>query len=756
MSVEKAEPSKPHGADNGPPPPGREIVEAALAAGLGSLDESAAKSLFAAYGISVTPGAVVRDLAEALAAAHSLGYPVVMKGMARDVLHKTDAGLVVLDIDDDEAARSAFHSLQRRGEAALEGVLVEKMLPRGREFVVGMTRDPQFGPVVMFGVGGILTEALDDVAFGVAPLDDREANELLGAFRATKLLGEFRASPAVDRQALVDLIQSVGRMAFDHPEIGEIDVNPVLVDDTRPVAVDALVTLRKPDQGEQKDLEANLHNLDAVFSPKSVAVVGASNDPTKWGGTILANMMSGGFPGALYPVNPRSESIFGLPAFPSLGDLPEVPDLVIVAVPARLVPEVIDECASLGVRAVVVISSGFSEVSAEGAALERTVAETCARHGIAMIGPNCMGVMSSWSRFYATGAVIMHPETGPGSFLSQSGNMGIQLMAAAEGRKGGIGKFVGIGNEALFDATDLFEYFRTDSQTGVILAYLEGFSDGRRFMESARKASVQKPVIVLRAAVSDYGTKAALSHTGTMAGSSRVYEAVVRQSGIISTSDPDEFLDLAFSLSYMPLPRGRRVAVVTMGGGWGVLSADEVSRTGLELADLPQDVLDELSAVLPAYWSHGNPVDLVGAMSDFAPERAVEAVVRCDAVDAVIALGIVGIGPGRQRVIETAASIQAAAGGDPALRELGEFEDFMSREAAYIRRTGELMNRYEKPIINVSFTPVEQAVFESGGTYSAVVLPSPLRSVRVIAKMACYRAYLDSVNGTVGGTGGAR
>lgn len=751
MSGDRAEPATSQATDREVQPLGRVIVEAALAAGHTSLDESAAKALFASYGISVTPGAVVRDLDAALAAAHSLGYPVVMKGMVRDVLHKTDAGLVILDVDDDEAARAAFHSLERRGEEALEGVLVERMLPRGREFVVGMSRDPQFGPVVMFGVGGVLTEALDDVAFGVAPLDEREANELLGAFRATRLLGEFRTAPAVDRQALVGLIQSVGRMAFDHPEISEIDVNPVLVDGTQPVAVDALVTLQAPDKGGAKDLEAALHSLDAVFSPKSVAVVGASNDPTKWGGTILTNMMSGGFPGAIYPVNPRSENIFGLPAFPSLSDLPEVPDLVMVAVPARLVPDVIEECASLGVRAVVVISSGFSEVSEEGAALERTVAETCARHGIAMIGPNCMGVMSSWSRFYATGAVIMHPETGPGSFLSQSGNMGIQLMAAAEERKGGIGKFVGIGNEALFDATDLFEYFRTDPQTGVILAYLEGFSDGRRFMESARKASVQKPVIVLRAAISDYGTKAALSHTGTMAGSARVYEAVVRQGGIISTSDPDEFLDLAFSLSYMPLPRGRRVAVVTMGGGWGVLSADEVSRTGLELAELPQEVVDEVSAFLPPYWSHGNPVDLVGAMSDRAPERAVEAVVRCDAVDAVIALGIVGIGPGRQRVIETAGIIQAVGGGDPALRELGEFEDFMAREAAYIRRTGELMNRYEKPIINVSFTPVEQAVFESGGPYSAVVLPSPLRSVRVIAKMACYRAYLDSVNGTVGG-----
>ncbi|MHB0981530.1 MAG: acetate--CoA ligase family protein [Thermoleophilia bacterium] len=736
-------------------PPGREIVLAALAAGHSSLDESSAKALFSAYGIAVTPGRVVEEIAEALIAAHELGFPVVMKGMSRDILHKTDAGLVVLDVDDDEAVHAGYQTLQRRGEGKLDGVLVEKMLPRGREFVVGMTRDPQFGPVVMFGVGGVLTEALDDVVFGVAPLDEREADEMLGAIRAARLLGEFRGSPPVDRAAMVHLMCAVGRMAFDHPEIRELDVNPVLVDGSRPVAVDALVTLAEPAAPPAKDLTAVLRNLDAVFSPKAVAVVGASNDPTKWGGTLMNNMLSGDFPGVIYPINPRSERVFGLPAFASLADLPEVPDLVLIAVPARLVPDIMEECGGLGVRAAVVISSGFSEVSEEGAALERRVAEIASRHGMAMIGPNCMGVMSSWSRFYATGAIIMHPETGPGSFISQSGNMGIQLMAAAEDRKGGIGKFVGIGNEALFDATDLFEYFRKDPQTGVVLAYLEGFNDGRRFMESARKATVEKPVIVLRAALSDYGMKAALSHTGTMAGSARVYDAVVRQSGIISTADPDEFLDLAFSLSYMPLPRGRRVAVVTMGGGWGVLSADEISRTGLELAKLPQEVLDEISQALPPFWSHGNPVDLVGTMADRAPERAVEAVVRSEAVDAVIALGIVGVAAGRQRAIETAVEIQAAAGGEPDLRELGEFEDFQSREMAYIRRTGELMNHYEKPIINVSFTPMDQAVFDADGPYSAVVLPSPLRSVRVIAKMAAYRAFLDSV-GRAGNGGSGR
>ncbi|GAB4247974.1 MAG: acetate--CoA ligase family protein [Thermoleophilia bacterium] len=723
--------------------PGRALIEHARGQGLGALDESAAKALFRAYGIPVTPGEVVTGEEAAVTAARRLGYPVVMKGLSSEILHKTDAGLVQLDLDDDEAVRGAFHLLQRRGGDRLQGILVEKMVPRSREFVVGMSRDPQFGPVVMFGVGGVLTEALQDVAFGVAPLSGHEADALLGSIRAAGLLGAFRGAPAVDREQLIAIVQAVGRMALDHPEIREIDVNPVLIDGSTPVAVDALVALGEPRPEMESRLPVTLSALDAVFSPKAVAVVGASNDPTKWGGTIMNNMLSGGFPGKIYPVNPKGGAIFGLPAFADIEELPETPDLALIAVPARLVAGVVEACGRKGVRAVVVISSGFSEVSREGAEMEREVARIASDHGMAMIGPNCMGVMSSWSRLYATGAIIMHPDTGPASFLSQSGNMGIQLMAAAEERKGGVGKFVGIGNEALFDSTDLFEYFRTDPQTGVILAYIEGFDDGRRFMEIARKATVEKPVIVLRSAISDFGRRAALSHTGAMAGSAQVYDAVVRQSGIISTTDPDEFLDLAFSLSYMPLPRGRRVAVVTMGGGWGVLSADEVWRTGLELVDLPADVIAEINEVVPPFWSHGNPVDLVGTMENEAPERVVEAVVRSVAVDAVIVLGVVGQGAGRQRAIETALALQAGGEVPPELAAAAS-RDHLAREAAFIRRLGGLMNQYRKPIINVSFTPVDQAVYQDEGPYSAVVLPSPLRSVRVVAKMACYRDYLES------------
>ncbi|NLE73360.1 MAG: CoA-binding protein [Actinobacteria bacterium] len=722
--------------------PGRYIVERALAAGRRALDEVEAKALFTAYGIPVVEGAPVRSAAEAVEVAGRLGYPVVMKGLSSEIQHKSEAGLVLLDIPDDTGVCSAFDALTRRAPVALEGVLVEQMISGGREFVIGMSRDPQFGPAVMFGLGGVLTEALQDVVFGVAPLDEREAGELLDEINSVRLLGEFRGAPPVDRDTLITTIRVVGRMALDHPEITEVDINPMLVDGCRPIAVDALVALGDPPVPPEPRLPLARKALDAVFYPDSVAVVGASNDVAKWGGVITINIISGGFPGPVYPINPHDRDVLGRAAYPSLSDLPAVPDLAIIAVPAVAVKGVVEECAQLGVKAVVIISGGFSEAGPEGVAMEREIAQIASDAGMAMIGPNCVGAMSSWRRFYGTGGVITQPGPGPASFLSHSGNMGVQLMASAEERHGGVGKFVGIGNEALATATDLLDYFCDDPQTGLILDYVEGLDDGRRFMDAARRAAVRKPFIVLRGGSSEYGAKAAASHTGAMAGSQRVFEAVVRQCGIIATDDPDEFIDLAFALSYLPLPRGRRVAVVTMGGGWGVVAADEVARSDLVLAELPEEALTEIDRVLPPYWSRANPVDLVGTMKDGAAEKALEVVVRSDAVDAVVVLGVIGMVTSPLRVIEEVKRVQKRSG----LYVGGSLPDperYRFREGDFIKWVSELMRAYQKPIINVSVRPIERAVFGEGGPYSTVVLPSPLRSVRVIAKMCRYQAFLE-------------
>lgn len=714
------------------------LIAAALAAGRAALTEVEAKAVLREHGIAVPEGVVVGTVEEALAESMRLGFPLVLKGVSSVALHKTEAGLVELGIQDAGTLASAFARIRSRGGDDLTGVLVERQLPQTREFVVGLVQDRQFGPVVMFGTGGVLTEVLDDVAFAVAPVDHDEALDLIAATRAARMLGEFRGRPAADRDALAEVIEKVGRLALCHPEVAEVDINPLLLDGGKPVAADALIVLRRQPDPPPRRLPVNARNLAAVLGPESVAVIGASNDPSKWGGTILTNLISGGFPGRLYPVTPYAETVFGLPAYPDVTSLPEAPDMALVAVPLPLVRGVVDECGRKGVRALVMVTAGFSEVGEEGSALEREVAELAAGYGMVLIGPNCMGVVSAWHRLFAVGALHLHPKPGPASFVSQSGNVGVQLMVSAERRGGGVGCFVGVGNEALVHTADLLDYLRDDPRTSCVFAYIEGCDDGRRLLESARELSRRKPLVVLRGAVSDYGRQAAASHTGALAGSQRIFEGAARQGGMLLTVDPEEFLDLAMAFSYLPLPRGRRVGIVTMGGGWGVLCADEVARSGLELARFDDELLHRLDALLPPFWSRGNPVDLVATLKEGVAEAVVEAIVGSDQVDAVVASGVVSVFGLAEGILAEARRLHEEGVISLAEVEAAEPGVFARRRERFAHRLVELMDCYEKPIISVAAVPVTQSVFPDWGRHGVVVIQSPLRAVRILAKMADF------------------
>jgi acyl-CoA synthetase (NDP forming) len=730
--------------------PGRALIEAAFRSGASALDETAGKELLAAYGIPVPRGGIARSAEEAVAVASGLGYPVVMKGSAAGLQHKTDAGLVLLGISDDTEVREGYRTLAARAAAAhlsLDGVLVEHMVQGKREFVVGLVRDRLFGPVVMFGLGGIFTEALHDVAFAVAPLSAEDTEELLDSIAGKVLLGPFRGSPPVDRAALAGVIQAVAQMGEDHPEIREIDVNPLLFDGARPVAVDALIAVGEPVEVSTRP-PADLSRLDALVAPRSVVVVGASADTDKWGGMLVANLRLGGFPGPLYLVNPKGGTILGLPVHTSVSELPEAPDLAVVAVGAPLVDAVIGECGRKGVRAAVVVSAGFSETGPEGRALEDRVVRTAESHGMVLVGPNCMGVISTHHKLYATGFTLLRPEPGGASMVSQSGNLGTQLLVAAERRHGGVAKFVGVGNEAMIDAVDFINYLRSDPETSTIVAYMEGFDDGRRLLDVVRATSPEKPVVVLRGGLTDYGAKAAASHTGALTSSSAVFKAAARQSGMIVTTDPDEFMDLAFALAYMPLPPGKRVAVATMGGGWGVLVSDEIARYGLELATLTLEVRERIGGLLPAYWSHDNPIDLVATLTPGVPEGVVEALAASETVDAVLVMGVIGSMSESRRAMQEIERVKRCAAEGTVMDDGNGCEpeeaepDLSEREHVFIDQMAALMDRYCKPIVNVSFKPMTQAVFSVGGRYSTFVLPSPLRAVHILRKMADYSLFL--------------
>jgi len=735
-------------------PPGRDVVCRALAAGERVLDEPRAKRLLAAYGLRVPRGVVVSEPEQAVPAAEQLGPTVVLKAVGPDIQHKSDTGLVAIDVRGAAAVRAAAQRIVERGAGRVRGILVEELVPHERELLVGMERDRRFGPVVAFGIGGIFTEVLRDVAFALAPLDEQEAEALLEQLRARRLLDAVRGLPCVDRAELRRIVRTIGQLALDHPEIAEIDVNPLAVVGSRLVVLDALVVLGKarhaveePDQAAPRRLarvegatacrERGRSSLTAVFAPRSVAVVGASADEGKWGGSLLRNIVEGGYRGAVYPVNPRGGEIFGRRVFPSLNDIPEPPDLCLIALEAETSLSVVERCVERGVPAAIVIAAGFSEAGPAGENLERDLV-AAARGGIALIGPNCMGVLANGIGLNAVGYVTLRPPKGSVSVVSQSGNIGTQLLMTAEGQGVGIEKSISVGNQALITAADVLDYLADDEATRAVIVYVEEMEDGRRFFDVARRATPKKPIVLMYGGATEAGSRAAASHTGAMAGSADVLVAAMWQAGVITTTDPDESLDLAACLAHLPLPRGRRVGVVTLGGGWGVLTADELVRNGLSLAELPGELLDELDGVLPSFWSRGNPVDLVASVGGDVPAHVLELLACCPAVDSVITLALIG-SPSSGRTGRTNGQGDEAALEDasPSLSALGS-RDLNAGEHAFLRRAAELMEQTGKPILSVPLIPVAHTVFADLGRFAPVVLTSPRAAVRALARMSWY------------------
>lgn len=704
-----------------------EVVAEAVAQGLGALDEWQAKALLAGYGVPVPEGGLAADVDEAVAIARQLDGPVAVKAVGSHIGHKTERGLVALNLLGDEAVRSAARSLLALAEGQDTRLLVERMVGGAREFMIGMKRDPLFGPVVLFGIGGIFTEAHKDIAFGVTPLEEQDIDAMFAAIRARALLDDFRGMPPVDRAALAGAIRALERIAADHPEIAEIDVNPLIVEGATPVAADALVIL---DPAAVRHASVpRLHttpDLTPLFAPRAVAVIGASNDPLKWGGSLLRNLIDGGFAGSIYPVNGRGGTVGGLPAFSSVAELPETPDLALVAVKAAQVNAVVEQCAERGIPAALVVAAGFSEAGEAGAELEAELADIVRRQGITLIGPNCMGMLSVHSHLHAVGFLELRPKAGRLSIVTQSGNIGVQLVTRAERRGIGIDKYVSVGNQASTSALDVLDALGDDPQTAAALVYLEGVGDGRHFFDVVRRITPKKPVVVLRGGLTEIGGRAAASHTGAMAGAAEVFMAAAHQAGCLVRTGPDESLDVAMCLTSLPLPKGRRVAVMTLGGGWGVLAADEVARAGLELASLEPSVRAELDRLLPGYWSRSNPIDLVAAIGSDLAQRTLTVLVESELVDAVAVLGILN-SPSTGAVTD-----EFACG------------RFNAEETTFLTRVTELMESTGKPIINVPLRPLEIATFHGSARYDAVILYSPVAAIRALAAMAWYGEYIAS------------
>ena len=354
-------------------------------------------------------------------------------------------------------------------------------------------------------------------------------------------------------------------------------------------------------------------NLDPLFSPKSIAVIGASNRQGSVGRAAFTNILLNEYTGTVYPVNPKEHSISGVRAYPSVLDLPETVDLAVVIVPAPVVPSVVEESGKKGVKGLVIISAGFKEVGPDGAELERQVSSIAQKYSMRMIGPNCLGVINADPnvRLNASFASGM-PVEGSIAFASQSGALGEAVLDYASGENIGFSKFISMGNKADVNENDILEYLRTDPMTKVILLYIEDIIDGRKFVDTVSRVTEEKPIIAVKAGVSPEGAKAASSHTGALAGSDEAYNAILKQSGVIRVESIIDLFDYARAFAKQPLPRGNRVAIITNGGGPGIMATDASVKYGLQIAQFSEATKNKLRAGLPKEASVNNPIDLIG------------------------------------------------------------------------------------------------------------------------------------------------
>jgi acetyltransferase len=375
----------------------------------------------------------------------------------------------------------------------------------------------------------------------------------------------------------------------------------------------------------------------SLLNPKSVAIIGASAKPGKVGHEILSNMVKGKFAGPIVPVNPSADEICGVKCYPRLGDYSGKVELAVVVVPPKAVYDAVKDSIYQGAKAVVIITAGFREVNAEGLEMENKIATLCKEHRVKLLGPNCLGAINPHHNLNASFANHM-PEKGGISVISQSGALCTAILDWAASRHLGLARLVSMGNKAGLDESDFLEYLSKDEQTKVIVGYLESINDGKQFIQAAKNASTQKPVVIFKSGVTQAGGKAASSHTGSLAGADIAYGAAFRRSGVVRADTFESMFDFAMAFAMQPLPKGDRVAIITNAGGPGIMAADAVELSGMRVSPLAKVHASALAARLPKAASVSNPIDVLG---DADPSRYVDAVLAAqkdDSIDAIIVI----------------------------------------------------------------------------------------------------------------------
>jgi acyl-CoA synthetase (NDP forming) len=633
----------------------KQIFDAVREEGRARLTEVEAKRVLASAGLEITREDLASSGDEAVTKAEQIGFPVVLKVASADILHKSDAGGVKVGLSDPEAVRSAYRDIletvkERHPEAHIQGVLVQEMVQGGIETILGVANRPPFGPVVAFGLGGVFVELLKDVTFRLAPIDEQGASEMLAEIKGASMLDGYRGQPAANKAELAKVIAQLSGLAVAfNKDLEELDINPLVVKGDRIVALDALITLKENGAGDEtapsgKVGEGNHNDIRAVLEPRSIAVIGASSNPAKTGHVLFKNIVVNGFPGKVYPINPKADEILGIKAYPKILDVPDDIDVVFFLLPGQFVPTLYEDCKKKGVKAAVIIAAGFAEVGEEGAKQQKMLVDLVKSTGVRCLGPNSIGFINMDQQLVASFILFENWEDGSIALAGQSGifagAVADQVMNRTVQRIG-IGKSIIMGNKIDLDESDFLEWSWKDPKTKIVALHLEGMQDPRRFLSLANKVKRDMPIIVLKPGRTEPGARASASHTGSLALDDTLVDHAFRQYGVTRAYDLEEFLEFMKAFSFQPLPKGNRIGIATFSGANGVMACDELSERGFVLADFEPETYERIEKFLPEWQPVTNPLDLWAAMGSgnrLAHEEGLLSVIDDKNVDAVLVI----------------------------------------------------------------------------------------------------------------------
>ena len=630
------------------------------------ITEESSKEILSEYGIKVPKYALVTNSDEAVQKSKEIGFPLVAKIVSPDILHKTDVGGVKIGLSSEDEVKKAFDDMFNRLKEKFDvkGVLLEKMVPKGVELIVGLQNDFQFGPSIMVGLGGIYTELFKDVSFRVLPVTKNEAAKMLESLRGKDILKGFRGSTPVDLDMLSEAIVNIGTLGVDMAgKYESIDFNPVVVYPDSYYVVDAKIILKDKSSDDAISMaNPDSSYMDLFFNAKSVALIGASPEVGKIGNSVMESLAKHDYKGKVYPVNAKGyPEIMGVKAYKNLMDIEDPVDVVIVTVDLKFVPDLLVECGKKNIHNMVIISGGGKELGGERAAIEKRVQDLSRELKVRIIGPNCIGIFNGENRLdcaFQGHIRMLRPKQGNVSFLSQSGTVGIAFMETSDAF--GLSKMISYGNRSDVDEADMIHYLAQDPSTNVIGLYVEGLGDGRKFMNSAKNVikQYQKPIVVFKNGRSTKGAKQAASHTGSLGGSFAVISGAFEQTGIISVDSYEELTSSLKALTWQPVPKGNKIAMVTNGAGPIIAAIDNFERLNLELAQLSDQTMKSFKEHYPATYVIGNPCDVTGSASADDYRFAIQAFLDDPNVDIVMPWFVFQDDPLEEKIVDILADFQ--------------------------------------------------------------------------------------------------